>query len=270
VQVPGRATPVVQTLCREGLCLVPVALFLAFLFSLSYTCRKSLKSLPACALLFACAFVLSFGSTLGLRAVTRLSANPARQGKAPAIASPGLILQAGNVNTVLLGEPADPGAARVVALPGRGLLYETEPPASEQVFPPLPSLPFSHDKPGFISNLNADLILDGGRLGSLSLPALALYLAALCFLLASCRFVFHLAVWPLANLILGGILYRGILVMETWLDSAGIQQALAQFFHNLIPGLFLSPLVFTFLGVLACMLGAVLNASQKLSRGSKN
>jgi hypothetical protein len=71
-----------------------------------------------------------------------------------------------------------------------------------------------------------------------------IYLWALCFLLCSIRYILELTSWPLANIFLSALAFRGILAAGTFLDSGEVQQFIKVFLKAGIPQAIVSPLVF--------------------------
>jgi hypothetical protein len=270
--LPPENTGLIYALSQNGLRILPIALCLAMLFSLSYSCRKALKPLPSSLLLCAMGLAFSLASALGFDALGEMAPFQARSEGLLAESPPGLIIREGSMDTVLL---TDAEGLRIVSLPERELLVEDP---AQMHLPELPSgggAPFFSAETAATFDLNADLNLAAKKVGTLldssdnfllSLLNLALFLAALCFLLVSCRFVFRLAVWPFANLILGGLLFRLFLAFLSYINSDDMQFFLNYFFHGLLPLPLLSPLLLVFLGLLACMLGFVTATAQKESK----
>jgi hypothetical protein len=77
-----------------------------------------------------------------------------------------------------------------------------------------------------------------------------IYVCALVFFLVSLRFVLGLSRWPLANLFLGALAYRGILAMETFLNTLEVQEFINSLVGDLVPLPYFSPMIFVFLGLL--------------------
>jgi hypothetical protein len=181
---------------------------------------------------------------------------PPAVNQAPPLGGPGLIaannaLLDGSV-VVLLQGPANPGP-RVVAVPGQPLLNQAEFPGKDVIAGGYAG-PFANNSPWFLQSLAIDLTLSGENLrrqfdGGL-FPFL-LYAGALTVLLTSCLFVFRLSAWPLANLFLGCLAFRGILALETFFNSPDMQAAFGSFLENRLPVSLAVPFIFCFIGILA-------------------
>jgi hypothetical protein len=183
--------------------------------------------------------------------------SPARN-TARLLGEPGLILtnaqRSSNMVMVLLRGPAEPGGPRVAVIPGQRLLYQAEPAGPGNTVLSLPPIPFGDDTPWFLKSMTIDLRLSAeqleGRFKAGLLPFLA-YSGALILLLSSLGGVLKLSAWPLANLFLGCLAFRGILALETFFNSPETQDIFESFLENRLPLSFAVPLIFCALGILA-------------------
>jgi hypothetical protein len=64
-------------------------------------------------------------------------------------------------------------------------------------------------------------------------------------------FAIKFSAWPLANLFIGALAFRGILAVETFFNSPEMQEILDSFFKNLLPTTMAVPLIFFGFGLLA-------------------
>ena len=107
--------------------------------------------------------------------------------------------------------------------------------------------------PWFISSLAIDFSLSArelkGRLEK-SFFSFAVYIASLILLLASLRFLLELSEWPLANLFLGALVFRGILALEVFLNSGEINVLVGSFLTERVPPMLHTPAIFGALAVL--------------------
>ena len=171
---------------------------------------------------------------------------------------PGLILSntSGPSGTVivLLRGPAEPDKARVVAVPGKPMLYQAE--FSGKDAARLPPVPFGDNSPWFLKSLAIDLRLNAEilqrRLNEGLVPFL-MYAGSLIFLLSSFLFIVRFSIWPLANLFLGCLACRGVLSLETFLNSPEMQIIIDSFLENRLPVSLAVPLIFCGIGFLAHM-----------------
>jgi hypothetical protein len=165
----------------------------------------------------------------------------------------GLLLTQGDTTIVLLRGPAESRGPRVVSMPGRPLIYQEQPLGPNNTVLSLPPVPFRDEAPWFLRSLAIDFSLTGrqfeARLGD-GLVSFLMYAGALVFLLVSLGFILKLSNWPLANLFLGCLAFRGVLAAETFLNSPEIQDLFAAFLGNRIPLAYTVPLIFCAFGVL--------------------
>jgi hypothetical protein len=235
--------------CRWALSLT---IYSALLLSMSYAVREHVFA-PAAAL---CLFVLSLGFCFGITLALEQWGNvPQARSSVQALGGPGLILtnDIGPSETaiVLLRGPAEPDSPRVAAIPGRPLLYQAEP-AGPGAFS-LPPVPFKDDSPWFLKSLAIDLRLSAGELRRRfeeGLPAFLMYAGTLIFFLCSLGFILKLSAWPLANLFLACLAFRGVLALEIFFNSPEIQDAFDSFFKSRLPLAWVVPLIFCALGIL--------------------
>jgi hypothetical protein len=167
------------------------------------------------------------------------------------LGAPGLILSRGNIDMVLLDEPANAGGPRVVAIPGQPLLYQSVPLGSGS---PLPPALFKAPKPYFLQSILLDFSLSGTRYEKLHEQGFfyfAAYLGALTLLLCSLGFVLKISAWPLANLFLGALVFRGILLLETFINSEEVLEILNEYIENIVPRPLISALI---LGLAAALI----------------
>jgi hypothetical protein len=229
--------------------------YVAVLLTLSYSARRAF-SVPLSVL---CIFVLSCGFaagvSLGLFHANSAVVLPGTDAPS-ALGKPGLILTQGETAVILLDEPSNPTGSRVMSIPGRSLIYQKTPAGPANAGFTLPPLPFRIGGPYFMTSLFIDFSLAAGqfrdRLCDGIIP-FGMYLGSLCLLLSSLRFVMELTAWPLANLFLGALVFRGILAAGTFLDAGEIQQFIMVFLKADIPQITITPVIFCGLAVLALL-----------------
>jgi hypothetical protein len=231
---------------------LPAALYGALLFSLSYAFRRHIPAAPARLVLFILALGLTLGVSLGFSQLPGVP--PPEEGQnLPTLGRPGLLLSEGDTMMVLLEEPAAGDGSRTVSIPGRPLIYQEVPLGSGNTILSLPPVFFVRDNAFFLEILFIDISLTAGqlrgRLGEGLVPFTA-YTGSLIFLLLSLGFVLNLSAWPLANLFLGTLAFRGILALDGFLNLRETQGFIGAFFENRLPGFLISPLVYAGMGVL--------------------
>jgi hypothetical protein len=241
---------------------LPLALYASLLGGLSYAARLSAGLLgrirrPIAApqtmlCLFVLSLALSGGISLGLERLEGMA--PAQDTLRP-LGGPGLLLSQGDASIVLLRGPEESRGPRAAAIPGRPLLYQEQPAGPNNTIPGLPPVPFRVQGPWFLRSISIDFSLTARHFESLlqeGLRPFFIYAGALVFLLVSLGFIQKLSKWPLANLFLGCLAFRGVLAAETFLNSPEIQDLLASFLGDRfpLPTAWTVPLIFCLFGVL--------------------
>ncbi|MDR3174540.1 MAG: hypothetical protein LBU19_09850 [Treponema sp.] len=235
---------------------LPTALFFSLLFSLSYTIRRRIFAPAAMLCLFILGSAVCFGISLGAEGFSRLAEYFAPP---KSLGNPGLILTQADNAIVLIQAPEDIWGSRVVSIPGRSLLYQELPRGHDDKPISLPSIPFRTNTAWVLQSFIIDFSLVSGELVKRLAPSnggilsFAVYICALVFLLVSLRFALGLSNWPLANLFLGLLVFRGILSMEVFLATPEVEETLNNLLGDLIPPHYTVPLVFVFLGFLVCL-----------------
>ncbi|MDR2748040.1 MAG: hypothetical protein LBB77_11420 [Treponema sp.] len=235
---------------------LPAALYFSLLFSLSYTVRRRIFAPAAMLCLFILGSAVCFGITIGAESFSRLAEYLA---PSKSLGNPGLILTQADNAIVLIRNPEDVWGPRVVSIPGRPLLYQELPRGPDNKPISLPPVPFRTDTVWVLQSFIIDFSLVSGELVKrLSPPggdrvSFAVYICTLVFLLVSLRFALGLSNWPLANLFLGALVFRGILSMEVFLGTPEIGEILDNLLGDLIPSPYTAPLVFVFLGLMICL-----------------
>jgi hypothetical protein len=250
--VPADSGPLLPNFIAAGWVSLPIGLYGALLFSLSYASRRQIPALIRCLVLFILALGFTGGISLGL---SRLPDSIAPgQGKGlETLGKPGLLLSEADTVIVLLGDPARKDGPRVVSIPGRPLIYQEVPRGPGDTILGLPPIRFNRDDLFLFEGLFIDMTLTAEQFRTRlreGLVPFAAYTGALIFLLVSLDFVLNLSSWPLANLFLGAVAFRGILAFEAFLNSREIQGGIHAFFKNRLPELLISPMVFAAIGLL--------------------
>jgi hypothetical protein len=236
------------------------------LLSLSYAARERIFAPAAavCITLLALGFACGIGQGLESWENVPSAGVPTRP-----LGGPGLILggseRPSSTAIVLVRGPAEPGGARVVAVPGRPMQYHAVF-AGKDPLDGLPPAPFGDGSPWFLRSLAIDLRLNAENLQRLAGEGLAAFLeyaGALIFLLCSLSFVFKLSAWPLANLFLGCLAFRGILALETFFNSPEMQDVFDSFLQGRLPLTHAVPLIFCGVGLLACLYSVLVYLARK-------
>jgi hypothetical protein len=247
-----------ETLLSEIIAAVQWALSLAMygsiLFTLSCAARNRVFAPAAALCLIVLPLVFSFGICLTLEHWKNV---PPASSDVPPLGGPGLILfnalRPTETAIVLLNGPAHPAGPKVTAVPDKPLVYIPENAETDGAAISLPPVPFRNDTPWFLKSLAIDLRLNAEQLQRRfddGLFSFGVYIGALIFFLGSLGFILKLSAWPLANLFLGCLAFRGILAMEIFFNSPEIQEALDFFLKNRLPLPLAVPLIFCCFGVL--------------------
>jgi hypothetical protein len=248
----------------SGFKAIPAALYITVLLSLSYTVRRQMPVFLSIAGIFVLASVFTLGFTLGLSHLEKVNLAP------PAFKTlkgePGLILSRGDTSMILLQGTGAPGGPRVAVIPGQPLMYQETPLGPGNTALSLPSLPFRTDDAWFISSIAIDFDLVSRQFKDRleqGLLLFCIYAGALVFFLSSLRFLLELSQWPLANLFLGALALRGILALETFLDTPEIEGFLKSFLgERLLGPVLTTPLVFCVLGTLVVVYMMLVNLAR--------
>jgi hypothetical protein len=228
-----------------------MVIYSSVLFSLSYSVRRAMSSAFSIFFILLFTFVFSFGLSLTLNRLE--TADSSTRITRETLGETGLILSSGGVTTVLVGNPADAASPRVVAMPDSPLILRGTPSAPGGAFPSLPPAPFYSSDSRIVDTLGQEFNLVSeqffARLKSGAF-FFCIYLFSLVLLLSSLRFVFEIFAWPLANLFLGALVFRGILSFEVFLNSEETQNLIAFFVGRLIPSGFISPVIYTAIALL--------------------
>jgi hypothetical protein len=252
--------PEIITAARWAL---PFSIYFSLLFGLSYTARLEISA----PLSILCLVILAggFGTALSLGLERAGFIPPAGDAVKP-LGGPGLILTQADTVVVLLGGPAEPRGPRTVSIPGRPLIYQENPQGPNNTILALPPVPFRTAVPWFLQSAAIDFTLTGGqfeaRFREGLIPFLT-YALSLIFLLSSFRFIMNLSIWPLANLFTGALIFRGILALETFINSPEMGDPLASFLGNRISPENMGPLAFCSFAVLICLYTALVYLAKR-------
>jgi hypothetical protein len=224
---------------------IPATIYITILLTMSYAVRRAIP-FP---LAFICLFILTVAASGGLYLGTVRAGrfdSLARLDTPRTLGAPGLILSQGTVSVVLLGDPGEERSPRLVAIPGQNLIYQSRPGGPGNQAPPLPAAEFRAVLPYFLQSIFMDFSIAALRYEALldqGFVYFIAYMASVALLLCSLGFVFRLSVWPLANLFLGALAFRGILVLETFINSRETLEILNEYVEGAVPRSFLGTLI---------------------------
>jgi hypothetical protein len=242
------------------------------LLSLSYSVRKDVGALGTLFILTLGGTLLTAGITEGLRGLSTSSASTALSKvmyKSPSLGEPGLIRtytnESGSTIRAVLSRGGQ-GRGSLIALEGTQALRTIDFPAPGTVEW---ENPFERLSIGTLRNLEGELFLSSDRFfrradqGWLSL---LIFAGTLSLFLASFQFVLRLTSWPLANLFLGALLFRFLVLLEQGVYSEEAIQFLGALSQGLLPENLTAPVVLLALAVLVNTYTLLLYLSQDRRR----
>jgi len=228
-----------------------LALYMSMLLALSYAARRRYFAPMTVICIFVLSMFFCFSFSLAL---DHWKYVPSAHSGVHQLGDRGLILSNsldGNETAViLLKGMAEPLGPRVTAIPDRPLAFQE---STTNASLDLPPVPFGDDTPWFLQSLIIDIRLSEEQLQkrfSEGFASFFIYSGAMIFLLSSLGFAIKFSVWPLANLFLGMLAFRGILAVETFFNSAEMQELFSAFLKNMIPSSMAVPLLFFGFGLL--------------------
>ena len=242
----------------------PLILYGAILMGLSYSARRSIAPPAAILSIFVLAGGATLGFSLGLQRLKADGMDAPLRSRGETLGGPGLILSRWDVQVTLLGDPGQSDGSRVIAIPGRPLIYQEKPLGPDNAV-----VPFRSEGSALVRSLLVDAALVAEQFETRlnrGLFPFALYGGAVILLLASLRFVLDLSSWPLANLFCGALVFRGVLAFQTFIDSRIIQTFIIAFFDHRIDVAIISPIIFAGLALLVLLYTFLVNLARGGSR----
>ena len=239
-----------------------LALYGALLLSLSYAVRKHYFALMT----IVCLIALSFGLTFGiLSALEHWKSVPSASINSKPLGERGVMLSKSlNKNEtvyVLLNGTAFSQGPRVVAQSGKPMNFQTANPGFD-----LPQVSLGNKNPWFFNNLSTDIKLNANQLSlryNAGFIPFLMYAGALIFFLCSLGFVIKFSAWPLANLFLGFLVFRGVLALEIFFNSPEIQDVFFSFLNNKLPLAFTVPFIFLGFGLMIYIYSILVFAAKR-------
>jgi hypothetical protein len=265
--IPARSVQPVAALIAAFRAALSTAIYCSVLLSLSYSARRAMPAAFSIFIVFLLTVVFSSAFSLALSRLEVVEST-AITAVHKTLGEPGLRLKSGEVTLVVVGEPSNLASPRVVAMPDRPLIYQETPLPVQSALPPAP---FFSSNSWFMTSLGLDFGMVSEQLIvrlDMGLFFFYIYLLSLVLLLSSCRFVFDLSSWPMANLFFGVLIFRGILIFEVFLDSESIQSTIGFFVGRLIPPGFFSPTVYTGMAFLIILYTLLAGAARGRRRGA--
>jgi len=230
------------------------SLYCSIILGLCFISRERVLTLLAIPCMAVLAVGLAYGVSLGL---DNLESMVIRKKTTPPIGGPGLILanpiRPTGTAVVLLDGPSRPGGARIVINFDRPMLYQENFPGKDAFPSSIPLTPIGEESPWVFKSVAIDLRLSAEnmwRLYNKGLMSFLVYTGALVVLLTSFLFIMHLSAWPLANFFLCCLAFRGVLSLETLLNSSDVQSFFNSWLQNYLPISAVVPMIFCVVGLL--------------------
>jgi hypothetical protein len=262
-QRPGTVLTAVITAAHWSLLL---SLYGSILLSMGYAVRRHYFTLMTVICVIVLSMVFSFAVSLVL---DRWESVLPVQSSGKPLGGSGLILSNSlNKNEtviILLNGPAEPLGPRVAVIPDRPLLFQEAAAGADIDLPPVP---FGNDTPWFLESLSIDIRLSADRFRQLFKAGVfpfLVYSGALIFFLGSLGFVLRFSVWPLANLFIGALAFRGVLALETFFNSPEMQDIFDSFLESRLPPAFTVPLIFFGFGLMVYAYSILVYAAKRRS-----
>jgi hypothetical protein len=228
-----------------------IATYAAILLALSYGARRHNFAPMVVISITVLSLMFNFGIS---SALYQWEYVPSAVTAGKQVGEPGLILSnklnRNETAVILLKGPAEPLGPRVVAIPEQPLQYFE---STANVNIDLPPIPFGDDTPWFIKSVSIDIKLSGAQIHKRFIEGRLpyfIYTGALIFLLSSLGFAIKFSVWPLADLFLGALAFRGILAIETFLNTPEMQEIIDSFLSGKLPVAMAVPAIFFAFGLL--------------------
>jgi len=229
-------------------------LYGSIILGLCFISRERVSALPAIICMALLAVGLAYGASLGLE---NLKGMVTGKKTTPPVGGPGLILanhmRPTGTAVVLLDGPAKPGGARIVVNSSDRMIYQETFPGKDAFPSAIPLAPIGEESPWIFQSIAIDLKLSADNIQhryNEGLVSFLVYTVALVVLLISFLFIMDLSAWPLANFFLCCLAFRGVLSLETLLNSPEIQNFLNSLLQSYLPISAVVPMIFCVAGLL--------------------
>ena len=227
-----------------------LTLFSVILLSLSYSARRNYSSMMSVIIIMCLSMFFCLAVSVILK---NWESVPPSQTAPIRLGSDGLILSnslnRNNMSVILLKGNTESLGPRVTSLPDQPLIFHEGTVANFY----LPPVPFADDTPWFLKSLAIDIKLNSDVLQSRfneSFFSFLIYAGSLIFLLSSFGYIIKISAWPLVNLFLGILIFRGILTFQRFINTPEILDTISSFAKNMIPASLALPVIFIGAGAL--------------------
>jgi hypothetical protein len=227
-----------------------LSLFSTILFSLGYSSRCIFNPLMTVISIMGFSVLFCTGVSILLK---NWEAVPPAQTAAVRLGGNGLILSnslnRNETAVILLKGNTESRGPRVTYLPDQPLVFQES--GGGNFY--LPAVPFGDDTPWFLRSLAIDIRLNAEifqKRFNEGFFQFLIYAGSLIFLLCSLGYAIKFSAWPLVNLFLGILVFRGILSLETFLNTPEVLEIISSFTRNVVPVSLSVPLIFLISGTL--------------------
>ena len=240
-----------------------LTLFSSIIITLNYAVRRKYFALMSLLIVMGLSFIYCFGMSIALE---HWQAVPPAKTAAIPLGGKGVILSntlnRNETAIILLNGTTDPLGPHVIAIPDQPLAYSrTGNPNVD-----LPSVPFGDDTPWFLKDIDIDIKLNADmfkRKFAEGFYYYLLYVGSLIYLLCSLGYAIKFSVWPLANLFLTTLVFRGILALNTFFNTQEMQQVATSFLQKRLPITFALPYAFLAFGTLVNVFSFLIFAARR-------
>jgi len=232
-----------------------LSLFSSIILAMNYAVRRNCYYIMT----LICVMSLSFLFTFSISTILQgWNASPPPFAAGIPLGDKGLILtnslDKNETAVVLLNGVTDHSGPRVTAIPGQPLIYQQSVGLSfANPVTSLPSIPFTDDTPWFLRSISIDLRLNAEvfqQKFNQGLFSYLVYVGSLIFLLCSIAYTVKFSAWPLANLFLAALAFRGVLAIITLFNRPEMMATINSLLGNFISSIDSLPLFFLGFGIL--------------------
>lgn len=248
--LPSRPETSLTMLIAAAHWALSLSLFSSALLSLSYSVRKNYSSLMTIISVMVLSLLFCFGLSFVLK---NWGSVPPSRSESVQLGGKGVILSnsrgRGETAVILMNGTAQPLGPRVTAIPGQPLIFHESATASFD----LPPVPFTDDTPWFLKSLAIDIRLNAENIQNKfneGYLAFFFYAGSLIFLLCALGNAIKFSAWPLANLFLGVLAFRGVLAFEAFINTPEMMEIIDSFIRKIIPLEASVPVIFLVAGSL--------------------
>jgi hypothetical protein len=227
-----------------------LTIYSSIIITLNYAVRRKFFALMSYICVVCMSFLFNYGISYVLEQWEYV---PSARNTGKPLGGKGLILSnaldKNETAVILLNGTAEPLGPRVISIPDQPLSYQRAASADFE----LPPIQFGDTTPWFLKDIDIDVRLNAEMFQRKFLEGFfpyLIYTGSLIYLLCSLGYLFKLSVWPLANLFMATLAFRGILAFNTFFNTKEMQMIAASFLDNKIQTEYALPLIFLGFGTL--------------------